>query len=131
EKPAVRAILGIPPSIEPVAYLTLGYPVEFARAPLLSEVGWRQRLPLDEVIFADRWGQRPVSSAPAPAPAPVMGLPQTMPATRAPPVRAEQRNRDLTKPYGSLGVIEQLTLKLAGLQQSIYPAAEPAQLVLF
>ncbi len=132
EKGAVREILGIPAGVEPVAYLTLGYPVEFARAPLLSEVGWRQRLPLDEVIFVDRWGQR--ASAPPIAQPPVPPHPSqqpAMPVTLAAPAQAEQRNRDLTKPYGSLGLIEQLTLKLAGLQQCVYPSAEPAQLVLF
>jgi nicotinate-nucleotide--dimethylbenzimidazole phosphoribosyltransferase len=143
EKSAVREILGVPESVEPVAYLTLGYPVEFARAPLLSEVGWRQRLPLDDVIFADRWGQRSatvcsplepravtpssdLSAAPAQPSQQQVAL-----ATLAPSAQAEQRNRDLTKPYGSLGVIEQLTLKLAGLQQTAYPNAEPAHLTLF
>jgi nicotinate-nucleotide--dimethylbenzimidazole phosphoribosyltransferase len=142
EKSAVREILGVPESIEPVAYLTLGYPVEFARAPLLSEVGWRQRLPLDDVIFVDRWGQRPSTSRSPVAPraatlsselsaAPAQSQQQDELITLAPPAQAEQRNRDLTKPYGSLGVIEQLTLKLAGLQQSAYPNAEPAHLTLF
>jgi nicotinate-nucleotide--dimethylbenzimidazole phosphoribosyltransferase len=131
EKPAMRAILGVPDAIEPVAYLTLGFPVEFARAPLLSEVGWRQRLPLEQVVFEDRWGQGAALPAQASTEqiVTVEALPASAPLT--PPARAEQRNRDLTKPYGSLGVIEQLTLKLAGLQQTEYPSAEPAHLTLF
>jgi nicotinate-nucleotide--dimethylbenzimidazole phosphoribosyltransferase len=130
EKPALREILGIPDAIEPVAYLTLGYPVEFARAPLLSEVGWRQRLPLEEVMFLDRWGQRPPEPKEASRVSREVSAPLP-PAPLTPPREADQRNRDLTKPHGSLGVIEQLTLKLAGMQQTVYPSAEPAHLTLF
>ena len=43
EPDAVKAILGIPPEIVPVAYLSLGYPVEFAPRPMLAEVGWSRR----------------------------------------------------------------------------------------
>jgi nicotinate-nucleotide--dimethylbenzimidazole phosphoribosyltransferase len=131
EKRTVREILGVPESIELVAYLTLGYPVEFARAPLLSEVGWRQRLPLADVVFEDRWGQR--SIVPAPALHERASEPPDSPAALplTPPASAERRNRDLTKPYGSLGAIEQLTLKLCGLQQTDYPSSEPAHLTLF
>jgi nicotinate-nucleotide--dimethylbenzimidazole phosphoribosyltransferase len=131
EKPAVREILGVPEGIELVAYLTLGYPVEFAGAPLLARVGWRQRLPLEEVLFTDRWGERSALASPAqPASTPDVEQRAKL-ETLAPPALAEQRNRDLTKPYDSLGVIEQLTLKLAGLQQAVYPSAEPAHLTLF
>ena len=45
--PQLRRILGIPPHIIPVAYLCLGYPVEFPQAPVLQTVGWRDRLPLN------------------------------------------------------------------------------------
>ena len=51
----LREILGIPPYILPVAYLCLGYPETFDAEPLLQTAGWRQRLPLDELVFADRW----------------------------------------------------------------------------
>lgn len=54
----VQAILGIPPEILLVAYLCIGYPVEFRERPMLEEVGWEKRLPLQEVVFEDRW-QRP------------------------------------------------------------------------
>ena len=55
--PQLRKILGIPPHIIPVAYLCLGYPVAFEDRPLLETVGWRQRLPLDQLLHFDLWEQ--------------------------------------------------------------------------
>jgi 5,6-dimethylbenzimidazole synthase len=51
-------LLGLPERVVPVAYLCVGYPLEFREQPMLEEVGWRQRLPLDQVVFYERWGQR-------------------------------------------------------------------------
>lgn len=55
--PQLRRILGIPPHIIPVAYLCLGYPVAFEERPLLETVGWRRRLPLDQLLHFDAWDQ--------------------------------------------------------------------------
>src|ERR1700677_684500 len=49
----VQAILGIPKEIVVVAYLCLGYPVEFRDRPLLEEGGWEKRLPLKDLFFED------------------------------------------------------------------------------
>lgn len=54
--PQLRGILGIPSHIIPVAYLCLGYPVEFPPEPGLQTAGWRNRLPLDQLIHVDGWG---------------------------------------------------------------------------
>lgn len=51
-------ILELPGGVVPVAYLCVGYPEEFAEAPTLETVGWRSRLPLEEVVFDERFGQR-------------------------------------------------------------------------
>ena len=56
--PQLRRILGIPPHIVPVAYLCLGYPTEFAAEPLLQKKGWRERLPVRELVHYDGWGER-------------------------------------------------------------------------
>jgi 5,6-dimethylbenzimidazole synthase len=53
---AVAALLGLPEGVRLVAYLCVGYPVEFRPRPLLEEVGWKGRLPLEGLIFQDRWG---------------------------------------------------------------------------
>jgi 5,6-dimethylbenzimidazole synthase len=54
----VQSILGIPDDVLLVAYLCVGYPVEFQQRPMLEEVGWEKRLPLSAVVFEDGW-QRP------------------------------------------------------------------------
>jgi 5,6-dimethylbenzimidazole synthase len=56
--PQLRKILDIPDHVVPVAYLCLGYPVEFQDRPLLESVGWRRRLPLEELLHFDNWRQR-------------------------------------------------------------------------
>lgn len=57
EPSALSEILGLPETVVPLAYLCVGYPQEFRERPMLEEVGWRDRLPLEQVIFYERWGQ--------------------------------------------------------------------------
>ena len=54
---ALSDLFGLPENVVPVAYLCVGYPQEFRERPMLEEVGWRERLPLDQVVFYERWGQ--------------------------------------------------------------------------
>lgn len=54
----VRALLGIPERVEIVAWLCLGYVSELYDQPELAAKGWRQRLPLEDLVFRDRWGNR-------------------------------------------------------------------------
>ncbi|MCL4546087.1 MAG: 5,6-dimethylbenzimidazole synthase [Chloroflexi bacterium] len=57
--PQLRAILGIPPHVIPVAYLCLGYPAAgFPERPLLQSAGWRDRTPLAELVHFEQWGTR-------------------------------------------------------------------------
>ena len=58
--PQLRRILGIPAHILPVAYLCLGYPVEFPAQPLLQKAGWRRRLSLESLVHYDGWGGQAV-----------------------------------------------------------------------
>jgi len=53
--PQLRKILGIPHHVIPVAYLCIGYPVEYLGEPLLQTAGWRDRLPLSELLHYDGW----------------------------------------------------------------------------
>jgi 5,6-dimethylbenzimidazole synthase len=53
--PQLRKILQIPAHVIPVAYLCLGYPVEFYQRPMLEMAGWRDRLPLEELLHFDSW----------------------------------------------------------------------------
>ncbi|MDB5339713.1 MAG: cob(II)yrinic acid a,c-diamide reductase 1 [Planctomycetaceae bacterium] len=54
----VKPLLGIPDDIVLVAWLCLGIPVQFDDRPMLETVGWEKRLPLEEVVFAERWQER-------------------------------------------------------------------------
>jgi len=51
----LRKILGIPHHVIPVAYLCIGYPVEYLGEPLLQTAGWRDHLPLSELLHYDGW----------------------------------------------------------------------------
>ncbi len=62
----LRRILGIPAHVVPVAYLCLGYAQEFLDEPELQRHGWATRLPLDELLFSDRWGNKPCFSTVSP-----------------------------------------------------------------
>ncbi|MGP4749241.1 5,6-dimethylbenzimidazole synthase [Agrobacterium pusense] len=52
----IRAILDIPDHIEIVAWLCLGRVDTLYTEPELAVKGWRQRVPLEELVFRNRWG---------------------------------------------------------------------------
>ncbi len=54
----LRKVLCIPDHVVPVAYLCIGYPEEFFETPELEKRGWSRRLPLDDLIYVERWGRR-------------------------------------------------------------------------
>jgi 5,6-dimethylbenzimidazole synthase len=58
DRQAVEQLLGLPAGVQLVAYLCVGYPIEFRPRPMLEEVGWRERQPLGDLVFQDRWGVR-------------------------------------------------------------------------
>lgn len=50
---AIKELLRIPPELELVAYLCLGYVEKFAEAPDLERFGWEEREELDAVVRED------------------------------------------------------------------------------
>ncbi|TCD16767.1 5,6-dimethylbenzimidazole synthase [Oricola cellulosilytica] len=54
----LRALLGIPDHVEIVAYLCAGFVDQLYVEPELAVKGWRQRLPLEDLIHEDRWDGR-------------------------------------------------------------------------
>jgi 5,6-dimethylbenzimidazole synthase len=58
ENRELSRILELPEHVTPVAYLTVGYPEEFPEKPMLESAGWRDRLPLEELVFYERYGRR-------------------------------------------------------------------------
>jgi 5,6-dimethylbenzimidazole synthase len=55
---ALKTRLGIPRSVKVLAYLCLGYVSEFAAQPDLETVGWRTRIPVDQLIHYELWGNK-------------------------------------------------------------------------
>lgn len=60
---ALKNILGIPEPVVPIAYLCIGYVTAFCAAPELETIGWRQRLPLEQLIRFDHWDHAEASGA--------------------------------------------------------------------
>ena len=137
--PQLRAILGIPPHVIPVAYLCLGYPSDgFPPRPVLQTAGWRRRMQLGAVLHYERWG------TPAHPTWPALDhlLPETAQATdpneqtihetvqavgdmdRSAMETARLRQDVLTKPQGSLGRLEALHVQLAGITGNPLPNVE-------
>jgi 5,6-dimethylbenzimidazole synthase len=54
----LSAILGLPDHVVPVAYLCMGYVGEFPDGPELERAGWRQRLPLSDLVHLNCWQNR-------------------------------------------------------------------------
>ena len=49
--------LGIPHEIVPIAYLCIGHVSHFNDRPDLEKAGWLPRLPVEELVFHERWGE--------------------------------------------------------------------------
>ncbi|WHY98136.1 5,6-dimethylbenzimidazole synthase [Peribacillus simplex] len=58
KKNDIRDILEIPPHIEPVALLSIGYTDQYPDKPILELANWEKRRPMDELIFKDKWGNK-------------------------------------------------------------------------
>ncbi len=56
KKNDVRDILHIPPHIDPVALLSIGYTDDYPTAPILETANWEKRRSLENLIFHETWG---------------------------------------------------------------------------
>ena len=54
----LQEALGIPKGITPIAYLCVGYVSHFHAKPELETAGWLPRLPMEDLVYFDQWGQR-------------------------------------------------------------------------
>lgn len=50
-------VLKLPDNVYPLAYLCLGYVSEFLDQPELEKKGWRKRLPIEELVHGNGWGE--------------------------------------------------------------------------
>jgi 5,6-dimethylbenzimidazole synthase len=55
---ALKGVLGIPQPVWIIAYLCVGFVSDFADKPDLEKAGWRQRVPLDQLVHYEAWGNR-------------------------------------------------------------------------
>jgi 5,6-dimethylbenzimidazole synthase len=62
KKADVRDILGIPPHIEPLALLSIGYTDNYPSKPILESANWEKRRNLDDLIFHEAWGGKACES---------------------------------------------------------------------
>lgn len=127
----VADILALPSHLELVAYLCVGYVDEFPTEPELSLSGWVKGRPLSWAVHRDRYGHRGL-----PGQEPTTLLEETITAIGALDARAVEQARDrqarMTKPQGSLGLLEEVSIRLAGLAgECPPPIPEPAAVAVF
>ncbi|MGN8232102.1 5,6-dimethylbenzimidazole synthase [Priestia flexa] len=58
KKNDVRDILNIPPHINPVALMSVGYTENYPEKPILEQANWAQRRSLEHLIYEDVWGEK-------------------------------------------------------------------------
>jgi nicotinate-nucleotide--dimethylbenzimidazole phosphoribosyltransferase len=127
----LAAELGLPGHLEVIAYLCVGYVTSFAAEPELATAGWARRRPVSWAVHAEEYGQRGM-----PGEAPVDPLADLIAAITPPDAEAmaaaRERQDRMTKPRGSLGVLEEVSVRLAGLAGSCPPPLpEPACVAVF
>jgi 5,6-dimethylbenzimidazole synthase len=56
KKNDIRDILEIPPHIDPIALISLGYTDHYPEKPILEIANWEKRRSLSDLVFKDKWG---------------------------------------------------------------------------
>jgi 5,6-dimethylbenzimidazole synthase len=64
EESFLSKLLGIPAPVRPVAWLCMGPVSSLAEVPDLERHGWRERLPLEDVLHSETWDGPPAPDAP-------------------------------------------------------------------
>jgi nicotinate-nucleotide--dimethylbenzimidazole phosphoribosyltransferase len=123
--------LGLPPHLEVAAYLCVGYVTEFGPEPELAVAGWARRRPLGWAVHSEQYGRRELPGRDA-----VSLLDEVRadvrPLDREAMTAARQRQGLMTKPAGSLGLLEDISVQLAGLAGACPPPMpEPAAVAVF
>jgi len=105
----LAAELALPAHLEVIAYLCVGYVTDFAAEPELATAGWARRRPVSWAVHAEEFGRRGL-----PGEEPVDPLAEVT-AAIAPPdaaamTAARERQDRMTKPRGSLGELEEVSV---------------------
>jgi len=102
----LAGLLGLPDGVETLGWLCLGWPDERPPAPGLERRGWSRRMPLDDVILAERW---PDEGEPAQPPSYLAGPDQGA------VVAGRDSGDDLLAVPGALGVLDACVNRLLAL----------------
>ncbi len=103
----LAALIGLPPGVETLGWLCLGWPDERPPEPGLERAGWSTRQPLSDVVLWERWQEErdaplpPRSHLHAPEPASVVG--------------ARDAGDVLLTPPGSLGALDRAVDRMVAL----------------
>src|ERR1019366_10046396 len=95
-------------------YLCVGYVRQFASEPELATAGWARRRPGSWAVHAEEYGHRGLPGEEAVDPlAEVIAAIAPLDADAM--TAARERQDRMTKPRGSLGALEEVSVQLAGL----------------
>jgi nicotinate-nucleotide--dimethylbenzimidazole phosphoribosyltransferase len=127
----LAAELSLPGHLDVIAYLCVGYVDEFGPEPELAAAGWARRRPVSWAVHAEEFGRRGL-----PGSEPVDMLADVVAAIGPPDTAAmaaaRERQDKMTKPRGSLGELEEVSVRLAGLAGACPPPLpEPACVAVF
>ncbi|TGK19345.1 nicotinate-nucleotide--dimethylbenzimidazole phosphoribosyltransferase [Leptospira fluminis] len=117
----IKKLLEIPETVEPIALMTLGKPVWVPRSPILETVGWKARQNLSDLVYENRWGVSAHLSSDQGPKDRILPDPDTL----------KRRMDSLTKPVGSLGVLEDYVLKICNIQKTSRPVFDRKAILLF
>ncbi|MER5355351.1 nicotinate-nucleotide--dimethylbenzimidazole phosphoribosyltransferase [Kitasatospora sp. NPDC002551] len=123
--------LGLPEHLEVVAYLCVGFVDTFPDEPELQQQGWAKKRPLSWVVHEEQYGNRAL-----PGEEPHDVLSETLRGIRPLDAKALgeawDRQKRMTKPAGSLGMLEIISAQLSGLSRKCPPPIpEPACVAVF
>ncbi|MFD7986344.1 nicotinate-nucleotide--dimethylbenzimidazole phosphoribosyltransferase [Kitasatospora indigofera] len=123
--------LGLPEHLEVVAYLCVGYVDSFPAEPELQQQGWAKKRPLSWVVHEEQYGNRAL-----PGEEPHSLLADTLRGIRPLDAKALgeawDRQKRMTKPAGSLGMLEIISAQLCGLSRKCPPPIpEPGCVAIF
>ncbi|WP_441247228.1 nicotinate-nucleotide--dimethylbenzimidazole phosphoribosyltransferase [Kitasatospora sp. McL0602] len=123
--------LGLPDHLDVVAYLCVGYVDAFPDEPELQQQGWAKKRPLSWVVHEEQYGNRAL-----PGEEPHDLLSETLRTIRPLDAKALgdawDRQKRMTKPAGSLGMLEIIAAQLSGLSRKCPPPIpEPGCVAIF
>lgn len=126
EKTEVEELLNLPPEVKLVAYLCVGYASEFRPRPMLEEIGWKDREPFFETLYYNSWENHFTFAEERVHPSIGPGESDEEIERLA---RHEIDNK--TKPPGSLGILEDIAVRLSIIQRTLSPNVSRKRMIVY